>query len=695
MRNIIIRLLLPCFLFAFILSTPLMHSFGAEDISSFEKKLSSAEKLLQDDNTRAQGLDQLASIAKLAKGKKQDDKFVAGCEALAILSRISRCAFGYEPKQSAPLKAISKGTSKTTDEKYFKDLKRDLASFEEFSTVSDWTYGKTNLKTYFNPKLLPFIELAYFKATDKEQSDGLKQGLKMLTYAESHTEGIDQAETLCQWGELLRNLKEFRRSETYLNKALEYGNKWFKPQEVSLAEKAEKVPGTENWNRLKKRINDLLFVLSFDLLEENFGEAYAAYVKMRAFYDKEDWYHAFPLSIELKDKFPETVYGEAGRFYWCRMLLGNDMAEEMGDKSLPSGVKELEKFISDNPYGLYRGEAWMELGRHFLEYKWDEKKSAFYYNKALEWFRAVRDQKNLIGLYALPDNVKAVAAPRGPISSLDEWKLTKYRKPDIKEVINHQTAPEWYISENEKNCLFMVGFFFFIDGKYDEAKKYFEQVKEVDPNVAKLIGLNWPNVYWRLISACNVKYMLFPAKNKEYLKGRNKLRIALGELDFICEKFQDAKALFNDVLNDPTSSNDEKSVARIGRAACMDFEWPGLKEHKKAQIEECDMALKLTKSNSIQATALHHKAIVYMSVNWPGADGEAQKCIRECLQISPDCVFSEELQFHEIRINLKLGQRSSSEKLFEKFKKEYPDSRFTINLLSFFGGKVSNTEAKN
>ena len=171
----------------------------------------------------------------------------------------------------------------------------------------------------------------------------------MLTYAKSHTEGVDKAETLCQWGEILRNLKEFGRAETYLNNALAYGDEWFKDTKASEnSDKRLAVPGTDKWLTLRKRINDLLFLLSFDLLEQEYGEAYALYVKMRAFMDKEDWWLAFPLSITLKNKYKDTVYGEYGRLAWCEMLLGNDKAEDMGDPSLPSGVKELEKFINED-----------------------------------------------------------------------------------------------------------------------------------------------------------------------------------------------------------------------------------------------------------------------------------------------------------------------------------------------------------
>ena len=660
MRRIVKRLTI-YFVFIAVCS---QYSFCKEkDISNLEntpvdaEKLLQDEKLLQNEKTREQGIKQLSSLAKFANKKLQDTKFNTGCEALVILARISRNACGYELITDAPFKAIGADTRKTSNNP-FKDIAKQLSRFGEYSIVGDWQYGKERSGAG-NPRLLPFLELAYYKAIDKENSENLKQALKMLTYAESRTEGIDQVETLCQWGELLRELKEFKRSKTYLDNAMEYGNKWFKPKAISASGESETIPGTDKWNTLKKRIETLLFLLDFDLLEADYGNAYATYVKMRAFYEKKDWSHAYPLSVELKDKYPESVYGEAGRLYWCRMLLENEKAGEFGNKSLPSGVKELEKFISEKPYGLYRGEAWMELGSHFLEYKWDEKQSATYYNKALEWFRNVRDQKNLVDLYALPEKVRTIAAPKGVLSSLNGWRQIEYRKPDIKEIINQETAPEWYVSENEKTCLFMVGFFLFMDGKYDEARECFEQVKVIDSNVAKLVGLNWPNVYWRLISACNIKRMIFPIEDKKCLKGKNRLRVALAELTYICERFSEARDLYQNIINDPKSSDAEKALAYIGMGKALDMmpydHSKKPRETKETIIGYYRNAIRLAKNTSIESMAHFYMGHLYLTVGWDGRYEKGLACYEKYLEQRPDGEFAKESQFRQMLIYINLG----------------------------------------
>jgi tetratricopeptide (TPR) repeat protein len=681
------------FIIAVILLSFSYLSCGDEKkLSTYEKKLDSAEKLLLDSKTRPSGIKQLSSIVKYTKSKKHDVKFRTGCEALVILARILRSACGYEfiPKNAVSFKTGASGQS--LKDRLAKDIEQDLKHFKEYSKISDWSYDLNNPEKYSNPQLAPFLELAYYQTLNNKQSENLKQAMKMLTYAESHSQGLDLAETLGEWGELLRELKEFERADAYLKKALEYGDKHFQPQKISETGKTVCPPGMGKWQKLKKRLKIIQFLLAFDLLEVEYGEAYAMYVKMRAYFDKGDWYMTYLQALKLKDKYPDSVYGEAARLYWCRMLLLNDEAGEFKDKSLPSGIKEMEKFIADKPYGLYRGEAWMELGKYFLEEKWDMKQASYYYQQALNWFREARKRKNLIDLYALPAKVQTVATPKAPGSRLNQWRLTEYRKPDTKEVINRETAPSWYLSENERDCLFMVGFFFHQEGKFEEARKYFEEIKVVDPNVAKLVGLHWPNVYWRLISACNVKRMIFPEEARKYLKGKNKLRVALAELNYICERFKEAKALYQELLDDPKSTKIEQAIAYIGIAKAVDmmpYENKNPRKTKETILDYYRKAIKLAGKTRVAAMATFYMGNLYLTVGWKGRDGKAMACFEKYLKQCPDGEFVEEAQFKQMTGYINIGKENKAHTLFKKYKyqEKHPESGYTKELLRLFKKK--------
>ena len=263
--------------------------------------------------------------------------------------------------------------------------------------------------------------------------------------------------------------------------------------------------------------------------------------------------------------------------------------------------------------------------------------------------------------------------------------MTEYRKPDSKEIINSKNAP-WYISENEKNCLLMCGFFCFVDGRYDEAKKYFEQVKDVDTNVAKLVGLNWPNVYWRLISACNVKHIIFPAEDKRYFRGKNKLRLALAELEYICEKPQLSISLAKEVAENPKSSANEKAAAFIAVALAMDLLPKMTNDDKKSAVALLRKAANLAKKSSIAGTAYMNLGYMYLTVSWKGRRKKALQCFEAYLKKFPEGVFAKDARFKQIKLYLDSGMTAKAELLFDKskFKDKYPDSGYTLALLRRF-----------
>lgn len=539
-------------------------------------KLEKAHRELSQPKKRKKALSSLWKLSKNSKRNKNDIKFRIGCHALSILAKTARLAVGYEVKSATllPKNEKSLATKNSIDQKLFSYTLKNLQNFNEYKLISNWRYKKEDQNQYSNPCLRPFLELAYFNAIpsikefNNDDSLSLKEALKMLSYAEDHTQGIDKAETFYQLAELLRDLKEYERSETYLRDALSYGKAWFANKNLSSSEEAKFLPGFSDWLVLEKRIKNLLFLLSFDQLEEEYGESYAQYVKMRTYMDKEEWWQAFPLANKLKDKFPDSVYGEYGRLAWCKMLLENDMASKLRVKYLPSGIKELEKFISEKPYGLYRGEAWLELGKFYLEYQWDSKKALAYYQKAYNWFNTVKEQNDIIDLFAVPKNVSIISQEQGRISTLNKWRETKFRSIGPKEIINRKST-SWYVQENIKECLLLLGFLNFVEGKYEIAKKCYSNLPKNDPNIALLVKDEWPNTCWRLIASCNVEKMVFDKKQRAFLKGRNKLLCAYAEMKYLSERKKEAILLFREIIEDPQSSDNEKGLAYIGSTACM------------------------------------------------------------------------------------------------------------------------------
>ncbi|MBN1864803.1 MAG: hypothetical protein JW808_07880, partial [Victivallales bacterium] len=178
-----------------------------------------AENELRHESSRKAAEKALWRLSSRAQSSSPDP---SACRALALLSRTSRDAVGYgitRRETLLPPPAFLRAALSPDSAAKSRDIakiSKALEQFEEYSLVAGWDYKIPG--RHSNPALLPFVEAAYLKALDSSfsnTSEGLREALKMLSYAEPRTQGIDRAEALCQLGELMREIKEFRRSETY------------------------------------------------------------------------------------------------------------------------------------------------------------------------------------------------------------------------------------------------------------------------------------------------------------------------------------------------------------------------------------------------------------------------------------------------------------------------------------------------
>lgn len=472
----------------------------------------------------------------------------------------------------------------------------------DFQRISVRNRTQTTSKDYY---LDAFLELAHIRATDKEKP-AVRDAMKMLDYAVANSNGLEKPATLFKYAQILLDLKEAKRALTYLNNALnsldEYSAKALPHSEGSSSNESEEAKLLKSKVAdMRNRILKFQLEINMGLLAEEFGEGYALYVKMRILYQRGLFDQAAELCKKLAHDFPESIYGDAGRLHHALCM------EKSG--SPKKAEAELEKFIKDSPNGLYRGEAWMTLGKMELESEFEEKKASASYGKALEWFRKARERRDAVDIYSLPENVISVAVPAEKLSGLDEWNRKVFKDLPPEKIVNEKVAP-WYVDEMETQCLFMIGFFNFLEGDYEKAKGCFIQIRKLDADFAKLDSNNIPNALWRLESACNVGRMLFSKEQKKCLKGTNKLLCALGELNYIIEKQDTAFGFFGRITVNPESSEPEKALAQIGMAASQDLKLSG-----KSVAEKCllDASKLNNKWSCIASDALFRLGCLYQS----------------------------------------------------------------------------------
>ena len=422
------------FVSAFILASNIYSETDTKNNSENEK-FAEAEKLLTDFRTRQKALSILASLAK--KNKDNNEKY----EAKALLSKSLR----EEKKFDKAIEVVS-----------------DCTDFVKVSKNSTFQYKSSYL--------MAFLEAAHCKAFDKGKP-AVRESFRMLDYSENNTETIDKARSQYKYGAVLFDMGEFSKADIYFRKAIETANDYLKDKkDKTSAGDSKQMTGTNAWQKLKPQIDELLFLVSIELLKAEYGEGYGLYVKAKTLFDEKSYESAMVSCRDLMVKHPGTIYDHAVRLTYSNCLSDSGNVKE--------AQKELEDFIKSAPASPYCGEAVMWLGKKALEKEWDIDKASRFYKQALAWFRSERERKDVTDLYSVPEKVVSVSAPQGPASSLDEWYRTVYRKQSPKEIINSRTAP-WYADEMEKECLFMVGFFLFFEGDYDKAKECFSQVKSL------------------------------------------------------------------------------------------------------------------------------------------------------------------------------------------------------------------------
>jgi tetratricopeptide (TPR) repeat protein len=521
-----------------------------------------------------------------------------------------------------------------------------------------------------------YLELALLNALDNKATDSLR----MLSYAENKTSGYDKALTLVKYGEALTILNKTSEAVEYLKKAEKLCAKHI-AEAKKLAAGQAKAKNTDlaEWEKLSDDIFEAKYQLRIALLAEEYGKEYSRYVKMRILYDKgarqkreknrkKYLTKAEKVCDEIIKREPDSMYGQAAKFYKAKCAIG------MADYK--EAVKELKKFVKEDPNGLYRGEALTLLGKIELEQNWDAKASTKYYEQALTWFRNIRNVQNATELYAkLPKKVQESAKPKKKPVTYNKWYRMQYNTASDLAIVNRTTAI-WYLSAQEKECLFMCGFFFFQDGKYKEAAQFWEQVAGLDADLAILRAKNMPNAISRLISAAKCERMILTPKERKYIKNKkNKIRFAYAELNYLLEKFDESKKLYDEIINDPKSSDEEKAAACIGLGNYIDMTYET--KNAKDRVEKAkyfEKAIKFGEKTEIAEDALIRLACYYQGST--ETQHLSTKLFKEYLRKYPNGAYTEKATFRLAHSYFLEGKLAKMKKIMAEMKKASPDSLY-------------------
>ncbi len=465
-----------------------------------------------------------------------------------------------------------------------------------------------NFESLKSPEKIEFmrglLELAHIRAL----KDDVSGALALLNWAEGRKDPYQRAIACVKYAEILLDLGEFERAQGYLKNADEIISKRATDENsgVAIGQGGEVTDSGGTWRNLRDYSDALKAEVESEEMKKKFGATYGNYVKLRRLqrlvkrsktprYLKE----ALRVADEIIDIDPASQFAAAAGY-----LKGEIFASRLKEESPKKEIREvkdyLDKFIRQQPDGLYRGEALMLLGKISLEIEWDAKDAEKYYAQALEYFRKAREKRDAVSLYAaINDDLKKQSTPTQKPTTLNQWKRTIYHDEDPLKLYNAANAPSWYISDKEKHCIFALGFVLFSNGKFEDAKKYWKQIIDYSPELAA-IDPRFPNVQKRLLAACNVGYMMFTTNEKSSIKNRDtRLKLQCAEFLYLQEKFDDAIKMFEKIEKEQKNL-EAQAVAILGKADCEETKGESTSKRKSAKYYEWVLKQKKLKKEPVE-----------------------------------------------------------------------------------------------
>ena len=544
---------------------------------------------------------------------------------------------------------------------------------KKYSSPARFDSLKTTEKIEF---LRGLLELAHVKALQ----DDVSGSLALLNWAEGRSDEYQRSIACVKYAEILLDLGEFERAQGYLKNADEIIRKRVANEDTGIAigQGSETADTGAVWRGLRDQSDALKADIEAEAMKKKFGATYGNYVKLRRLQNlvkrsKTPRYlkEAQRVADEIIETDPASQFAAAAGY-----LKGEILASRLKENSPKKEIKEvkdyLNQFVKQQPDGLYRGEALMLLGKISLEIEWNAKDAEKYYSQALAWFRKAREKRDALSLYAaMNDDLKKQSTPTQKPTTLNQWKRIVYHDEDPLKLYNTANAPVWYVDDKEKECIYPLGFLSFANGDYDKAWQYWSEIIKLDSDQRRMDSVNFPNIIMRLRIACMQKRMFFNEKQRNLFSNDNKLRILLGELLFLEEKFSFSKNIFLSIVNDPKSSDMDKAAAYIvlGNYIAMSGKDVHSKKDRLAILNKYYIkALKLARKTALQEIALKNCGF-YLS-----ASSEtyllALPYFKEYIRIFPDSLDIENIIFKLGFLSAQSGDIKTAKVSMKKLKNQ-------------------------
>jgi tetratricopeptide (TPR) repeat protein len=609
------------------------------------------------------------------------------------------------------IKALRKNL-KSKDKAVVYQATADLAAY--YRRNGELQKAERLLKNYQSPsgfdrmppkEAIPFmrclLETAHVRALNKD----VPGSLKLLNWAEGRKRDYERAVGCLKYANILLDLNEPDRAEAYLRNVKKIVKLHYKEDTdtgAAIGQGSKVVDTNAAWRILQDQADYASATVEQLKLSKKFNPTYGMYVKLRRLQNivkrsvartgvlSRYYNEAMKLCDEIIKADPKSQFAAAAGYLKGKLLFTviPDQESKQQKKQISEAKKYLEKFISDDKDGLYRGEAWMLLGKIALEKEWNAKASEKYYSEALKWFKSVREKRDALSLYAsMDEKLKTQTLPTQKPTTLNKWKRTVYHEEDPLKLYNYANAPNWYISDKEKNCLFMLGFFKYIDKDYNDALHLWSQAGQLDPDIMGLQASNTPNILMRLKATCKLKRMAFaPDEHKLIKNKKQRLIVAIMELRYMLGDFNAMDRKCQELLDNPESCNMVKSAALIGQGIAGEFTSVGLKKESRMKVAAIfEQACEKGKDSPFEEDALFRLAC-YLDA---GSSTKPQAIAKYNLFLKkfPGSSRVPAVMCRLVYNALYKKDLKQATVIYDKMRKKYPESSYTRKVSNYLNNK--------
>ncbi len=366
--------------------------------------------------------------------------------------------------------------------------------------------------------------------------------------------------------------------------------------------------------------------------EERFGPDWVAYRDAQRHHHGERYLDAYFAYMELMREYPDTVYSEAANCYLIEILckladkanvqdqgkIFKERQKQLVDtkqrlamglrfhapqqlldsykkdverlekslemwKRIPLGIAAIEaaesetkKFVERDKFGLYRGEAMLNVGLCWLETFLEPERAQPWLEQANAWFDEVKKLDMALTKLEVPDKSRGVSTPPRTERFTDEWTNVKMSRPKAGDLFNRREC-SWYVSAKHKDAVLWLGFLRFIDKNYDGAKKYWEIIAEIDKEFyGQQAAKGWGEatvfgrLKWNLENQPGCLYAT-PKEMGAFKDKRRRLAVTVADLHYEAEQRDEALRMFRRLENNEFGplSQDERAYVTLGVFACL------------------------------------------------------------------------------------------------------------------------------